>query len=221
MTNKRLLALLLWLCLLPLAGHAQDKPEREYIKPPINFDLTGPQHLPFKRYDNLVYHYGFGLPGEFIAQDAYSSLEDEEKVYDGRNWVSPDGKYLFFFQLKSPTYGSLAEEVEALPLYIDLIRPQVEADGGSNPRFVRDEVKLHDFPAGRMLENATQYDGTDEYGEAYLAITVYYDYYDELNEYIFGLTSFEASYVDMSALLRRIGQSISIQPIRLEMEAMP
>lgn len=208
--KKRLIALCLLLCALALGAAAQS------IKPAISFDMDSPSSLPFKRYDNLVYHYGFSIPGELQAGEPYNDFSQKERVYEGREWSSPDQGYVFFFQLKTPTFKSLDEEIERLPQYLDLMRPSTEAAGGRNLRFVHEDPALiHEFPAGRMLENATQFEFTDEDGAEATSTTVYYDYYDGTNEYIFGISSSVRGYEEIASLLQRVGESITLKPIRI------
>ena len=186
------------------------------MRPAITFDLDAPGHLPFKRYENLVYQYAFSLPGEFQAEEPYSDYSQPEMVYENRDWYSPDGSYRFYFQLKKPTYAGMDEEIAMLPRYLDLIGPSVESVGGRGLRFVHeDPAVMRELPAGRMLENATQYEYTDEDGQEGLHISVYYDYYDGYNEYIFGLDSRTHSYEEVAALLSRIGETITLTPIRV------
>ena len=214
--SKRLLCLLI--ALMPLGALAEAPREPIPVQPRLDWSMGQPSHLPFKRYDNLVYGYGFSLPGEFALTDEYKDYRSADGVYDGRSWSSPDGRYSFFFQLKQPSYASLQEEIDSLPQYLDFIRPEIELEGGRDLRYVNDEAIVHALPAGPMLENATQYESALPDGKALQVVTIYLDYYDTHNEYIFGLVGIDTGYEEAAELLRRIGQSITIQSIRVMLD---
>lgn len=172
----------------------------------------------FMRYDNLVYRYGFSLPDSFVLTDEYSDSTGAETVYDGRDWRSPDSRFTFFFQLKQPTYRSLDEEIRHYGSYLDLVRPGIEASGGKNLRFASGEVTVHGLPAGRMLENATLFESASPQGGTLSFCSVYLDYYDDNNEYIFGLLGRGASYEETRALLLAIGATVTIAPVLIKQD---
>lgn len=191
-------------------------PRPKVVTPGMSFGIGEPALAPFKRYDNLVYHYSYSLPGDFELQKEYSQLEGDEKVYDGRNWASPDRRFLFFTQLKQPSFASLEDEIEQLPFTLEAARRDIEADGGRKLRYIHDDVVLHELPAGKMLENATSYEMPVGEGQGYQEFTqVYLDFYDGRNEYIFGLIAKGVSYEESLKLLLRIGQTVETKPLRI------
>lgn len=181
------------------------------VNPSMSFELGASSVAPFKRYDNLRYHYGFSLPADLWLDQEGNDLKAENKVYDNREWVSPDGSLRFFFQLKEPTYRDLQEEIDQLPDTLEIMRGVIGEMGGRNLRYATDEAIVHSLPAGMMLENATLY---EMYGTEH--VQIYLDYYDGYNEYIFGLTTIDLGYEQSQALLLRIGRTITAAPIRVE-----
>lgn len=189
-------------------------PTPQVVQPGMGFSIGQPRIAPLRRYDNLVYHYGYSLPGDFVLQDEYAVLSGSEQVYEGRRWLSMDGRFMFFTQLKQPSFQSLEDEIEQLPYTLEAVRREVTQEGGRNLRYTREEVSLHRLPAGRMLENATVYELPLEEEGWFEVHQIYLDYYDRHNEYIFGLISRGVGYEDTLNLLLRIGQTIQIQPVR-------
>ncbi len=179
----------------------------------------------WQRYDNLVFLYGFSLPGDFLPVseqarrerlDASAGAPDgpgSEELYDYRAWLSADGGFLFEFQLKEPTYASFEEEVARYPEYLGLIGPGAREQGITGLRFAHDEVRVRQMPAGRMLENATLYEVADEQGTAVSCSDVYYDFYGPHCEYIFRLLGIAKSYSETSGLLESIVNTARVRQI--------
>lgn len=212
---KKIATLALCICLLAAALPALGS-EPTQVSPPISWTDNTAGHLPMRRHDNLVYHYSFSLPGEMVLEEAYGDAQGTaDRVYDGRVWESIDDRWQFFFQLKRPTYQSLTEEAARLPEYLGLIADDMAASGARDLRFAHDRAIIHDLPAGPMLENAILYEMPGKEGRMESWCSVYLDYYDQHNEYIFGLQSPHMNYEEAIALLLRIGQTIHITPIRL------
>ena len=212
---KRWMSLALLVCLLALSLPALGSAPTQ-VDPAVSWGDAAPRHLHMRRHDNLVYRYGFSLPGEMVLEDAYWDTKDgPDRVWDARLWESMDGRWQFFFQLKRPTYKNLAEEAARLPEYLALVADDMAAQGARNLRFAHDAAIIHDLPAGPMLENATLYEVDGEQGQEETWCVVYLDYYDEHNEYIFGLQSPHMGYEEAIALLLRIAKTIDITPIRL------
>lgn len=217
------LVLLLLANLLPCAANQQEQREKQVVVPPFLPKVGAEVKRPWQRYENLVYHYALSLPGEFIhAGDKIRTALLEEPVeqhkdmlYDMQAWFTPDQKYTFEVQLKEPSYASLQEEIDNLPGYLDLIRGDYEKNGLTNLRFAHDRIVVHNLPAGSMLENATLYDRPTEASGTISVCSVYYDYYDDTNEYIFHLTGYGMSYEETSALLHKIAATIAIKPVHI------
>lgn len=212
---KKSFVCILLLCLLTAALPARGR-EVTQVNPAVSWTQDASGHLPMRRHDNLVYRYSLSLPGEMTLKETYSgATDDPDRVYDGRTWQSLDGRWQFFFQLKRPTYKNLEEEAARLPEYLGLVEQDMAATGARNLRFAHDQTIIHELPAGPMLENAILYEMTGKEGRLEHWCSVYLDYYDQHNEYIFGLQSPHMAYDEAIALLLRIAQTISITPIRL------
>jgi len=215
---KRLVAICAILVMLPPSVAAET-----IVVPPFLSAIGQQGRKPWFRYENKVYLYGVSLPGEFLPGDPKERAKrlsdqefgDDDYLYDSQTWIANDGRFVFNFQLKKPSYASLDEEALRLPLYIDLIREDYEKIGARNLRFSHNDTILHDTPVGRMLEVAFQFEAEISDTQTVVVHNVYYDYYDENNEYIFYLQGINSSYEEISDLLYQISQTIKITPIIL------
>lgn len=181
----------------------------------------------WQRYENLVYQYRFSLPEDFIhagdalRRDILAGNPFGERLHDTQIWRTADGSLTFEFQLKQKSYASLEEEIAKLPQSLELLRPQLEAEGYTNLRFVQEGAIIHHAPAGDMLENAMYYDSQPASGPAVTTLSIYYDFYQGNNEYIFLLYGPGLQYDQAKAMLDRIVDSAVIAPITLILPNQP
>lgn len=194
------------------------------VQPPFLPQVGQQTKLPWFKYENQVYLYGFSLPGEFMPDDPQAREQelaeqkpgDADFLYDLQRWRSLDGRITFEFQLKKPTYASLEEEVEKLPDYLVLLKEQLAEQDIHDVRFSHEDVLLHETPVGAMLEVPVEFDIVSNTGHTFTVYSVYFDYYDANNEYIFYLQGIESSYQELADMLKLIAQTVQITPILLE-----
>ena len=113
MKRKRFAAFLMAAMLLLCAGSAQAVGNK--LLGNIKYGVPVP-------YENRVYGYsldvysrfdmfGDAVIAEHLAQLDEKQNEDDDYIYDVRIWRSPDSKYMFDVQLKTPTCETFAQEI--------------------------------------------------------------------------------------------------------------
>lgn len=194
------------------------------VKPPFLPAIGQEAKLQWFRHSHAVYRYAFSLPGEFMPMDGNKGMEevlakqapgDPDYLYEAQQWMSMDGRRFFQFQLKKPSFASLEEEISNLP---DSLRQMIERktqQGAENVRATHGKTIVHQLPAGPMLEVALQYELPVENAQPLSVHSIYLDYYDANNEYIFLLEGMNTTYDELLPVLLKIGESISITPIVL------
>lgn len=216
-----------WLavCLLLLTGLLLPGAVAETVViPPFLPQVGRHAKMPWFRYDNQVYLYGFSLPGEFVPDDPAATDEQfanqtpdaPDYLYDLQRWHSLDGRITFEFQLKKPSYSSVEEEAGQLPEYLEQLRIELTEQDIHDVRFSNEDQLLHETPVGTMLEVPIAFDIISSTGQTHTINSVYYDYYDENNEYIFSLQGIQSSYLELADMLHQIVQTVCISPILLE-----
>jgi len=215
MKRKRFAAFLMAAMLLLCAGSAQAVGNK--LLGNIKYGVPVP-------YENRVYGYsldvysrfdmfGDAVIAEHLAQLDEKQNEDDDYIYDVRIWRSPDSKYMFDVQVKTPTCETFAQEIENAPRYAELMKDHYTSE--EQFKQLHDGI-LRDTPAGQMLEMAMSFVAIADDGRTVPTTAVYYDFYANGYEYIFMMTALNDNAYDAAQkLLDSMMQTVSIWQVGL------